>query len=1365
MLASLRPRAFQELGCFDQILGDRTSHMDLSLRDLPDGCRFNIVAMIMESEDGVLHCRGLSPVQDFDISGAPDLPKGKYTFYDLEKVAEDQPLLFGKGTEAIMHLPKSPFQTVQILDLCSGMGGFTLGGFPCQGYSQQGDQLGIGDNRSGGLCHLLQWAWFLQVDDLLLECVDNVIKFVNTQGIIDRFAQNANMHCQKLIFDLQHQWPVRRSRFWCHLHSKTLPEICIPAWPSCTDFATLGHIMPMDALWPALDEQQLEWDDDELTIYADPLYGADQRIMGPHDKACTFLHSWGHVTRACSCGCRPAFSAQRLQQGGARGFGLISALTGKIRHFHPEEGAVLCTVPPSFRFPMPPRAALCLLGQIAAPLQVMWIQAHILGALQVHFWGGTAIQPLACIKQWQDYLITSSKHRWHTAQMYQLRSLQLQDDDSDQIYTIAVREPITVRELVLAEKAMCGWGYYAIITCNGIRLSSEALLHADCVYHIHRQKCAQAAPFSEDVIRAQGIGLGLGLTDQIIWTFMTGLGLHFHQETGLPSPLMLYPFRLQQLLRLSLPDTVCASWRRSFCRSNRLFAICEVDGHWILLHGQRTQQDDGLHWTLHDGLRQSHLLERLHQAVIMLSEALRLPFASFSCGFGLQQSHPTTCGTVALLQLAMDLGLLDFPQPSEVWTLHQWLLSHHIPGRIMAFGNEELQRNLADLLSSKGVPASKSMDRAQQVISKLGIKQIQTIMQNKNIWAALKSAANKPGLMFRLVTADELTAFITDKAKTKHGAQIPNQRSKKSTRASSSSRPVNLDPDQFELDSAHFQDDFEVPVEQIHFSEVEADKRGIALCTTSMAQKFLGAPKAISVEALALLLVDTPPQELIDSAKLGKMVIPAKCRGTKEHTLIFGYILQLGDSQVSRTFIGKGSSPDIIDTQVLKIQVFRDQLQVDWADFCHAPIRALVQRMEAMQLCKGINCGPECAKFHPAVDEQIDNVIFELWARSFFNDKGQRAEASEATLFTVFMRIPDGALKRILTTTPLGVYAEPRGEKPREHDNRFKVIWLPGDTHEDADHKCRTYSKAICLVRMRNKYGIRVAHEDERTAWAHLRPGIDFMALDIKLIYELFPLPHGTQRHAMTKLLSDWGWQARPLQPGRGNFSHMAWRVGSQEPPPHPVMKGFQVDVVITQVKELDKKTEAPQMIASAKTQKHLRATPQATPSTKPGADPWLEPSRDPWAKLSSKPGNTGGEGKQRYDEIRDELKQQITDEIASTTQAALHAAAASSSQSSSSNEHRLQALEIGMNELKGQNEQFSAWFQQAGDRMTATENAIGAVQHTLNNHQHEIHTLGSTFQSTMKNIKSELSSEMTDNFNKQLSRLEALLEKKQRSS
>ena len=190
--------------------------------------------------------------------------------------------------------------------------------------------------------------------------------------------------------------------------------------------------------------------------------------------------------------------------------------------------------------------------------------------------------------------------------------------------------------------------------------------------------------------------------------------------------------------------------------------------------------------------------------------------------------------------------------------------------------------------------------------------------------------------MFRLVTQEEQTAYVAMRAQTKHGAQIKNHKNKKAHRSAKIPESMHLDPDQFELDSAHFKDESDLPVGQIAFSDVGADQRGVALCTKAMAQHFLDAPKSISIEALALLLVDTPEQEQIQNANLKPIVIPAKCCGTNKHTLIFGHIQQLGDSAVSRNLAGEESSPDIIDTQVIKFQVFRDQLQADWQDFITA---------------------------------------------------------------------------------------------------------------------------------------------------------------------------------------------------------------------------------------------------------------------------------------------------------------------------------------------------------------------------------------------------------------------------------------------
>eukprot|EP00435_Cladocopium_sp_Y103_P000981 s349_g1.t1 len=131
------------------------------------------------------------------------------------------------------------------------------GGFRCQGYSCQGDQHGLHDHRSHGLYYILSYAWFLQADVALLECVANVTQFPLAQALIDHFAQNANMTCHRLVFDLQHQWPVRRNRFWCYLISQHYPSPTISAWPSSSEFCSLQDIMPLDALWSPAEEQQL----------------------------------------------------------------------------------------------------------------------------------------------------------------------------------------------------------------------------------------------------------------------------------------------------------------------------------------------------------------------------------------------------------------------------------------------------------------------------------------------------------------------------------------------------------------------------------------------------------------------------------------------------------------------------------------------------------------------------------------------------------------------------------------------------------------------------------------------------------------------------------------------------------------------------------------------------------------------------------------------------------------------------------------------------------------------------------------------------------------------------------------------------
>ena len=53
-------------------------------------------------------------------------------------------------------------------------------------------------------------------------------------------------------------------------------------WPTALEYQKLQDIMPLNAMWHPLDEQHLEWDERELSIYLD--HTSDQRILQPDDK-------------------------------------------------------------------------------------------------------------------------------------------------------------------------------------------------------------------------------------------------------------------------------------------------------------------------------------------------------------------------------------------------------------------------------------------------------------------------------------------------------------------------------------------------------------------------------------------------------------------------------------------------------------------------------------------------------------------------------------------------------------------------------------------------------------------------------------------------------------------------------------------------------------------------------------------------------------------------------------------------------------------------------------------------------------------------------------------------------------------------
>lgn len=139
---------------------------------------------------------------------------------------------------------------------------------------------------------------------------------------------------------------------------------------------------------------------------------------------------------------------------------------------------------------------------------------------------------------------------------------------------------------------------------------------------------------------------------------------------------------------------------------------------------------NGLSWTFYDGLRQGHLHEQGLQVATKVTSLLGKSLANWQTGDGLLQRHQSTCGTVALIQLAIEFGLLHLASEDEVLAIHHWLLDLQLEGHLFAGGATDTQTQLANLLTSKGVPEQHGAERAQQAISRLGIR----VVHNQEPW-------------------------------------------------------------------------------------------------------------------------------------------------------------------------------------------------------------------------------------------------------------------------------------------------------------------------------------------------------------------------------------------------------------------------------------------------------------------------------------------------------------------------------------------------------------------------------------------------------------------------------------------------------
>ena len=324
------------------------------------------------------------------------------------------------------------------------------------------------------------------------------------------------------------------------------------------------------------------------------------------------------------------------------------------------------------------------------------------------------------------------------------------------------------------------------------------------------------------------------------------------------------------------------------------------------------------------------------------------------------------------------------------------------------------------------------------------------------------------------------------------------------------------------------------------------------------------------------------------------------------------------------------------------------------------------------------------------------------WGRRYQMANNAATPPQKADQFQAYLRVSHSALGELMVTNVMGIYMEPRSETLRGSHEDYAVVWLPNHTREEAIHRLKMTSGCLSIVRFRLRYGIRTKADQEANVYALLRPDDTFVKVKVTQTWRIHPLPFGVQKQAVQKILGEWNWEAKVLQPLKGTQHGSAWEIGADAPPSCNILQAYGKDVLVTIVKNKEKTKDESMQVVPRKTQQYLRTqAPSTTPpvtATTP-VDPWQNYKWDPWAKKSGAT-PVAEPVKKRIEEVTEQLRSNVKEMV----QSEVGASSSSTSALQESAERRFVSLESNMREMQVQNQKLSTWFQEANNRMASSE-------------------------------------------------------------
>eukprot|EP00435_Cladocopium_sp_Y103_P074350 s200_g48.t1 len=1283
-----------------------------------------------------------------------------------------------------------------------GSRGLLFSGYPCQPLSRQGDQAGSLDRRAAVFYGVTKSAWEMQTSGILLECVPAALTADYIQAELRRLGHSLGMEIQQRVLHLHGFWPSRRSRWWALIVPREYQLVDMGNLPQEQPTPELQHILHRWPIWNEAEERELTLTEEELQVFQNKMYGSDVRHLRINEPVPCILHSYASVLQECPCGCRAKFSILRLQRDGVRGFYVLGR-DGQPRFLHVQEAAFICTFPPTLTFPSGPRKSLCLIGQCAAPLQALWVLGQFFEGMQVNPFGtarhalqvyreylfrtahgcfqfdlkpfpvqlwqpgeqvplSVMVTPGETVASWLkaetkhlpfgwstsladghglmpndfklqmgplvgQYMMTQQRKRQkrsHPEAIVNIKFLHQLDEDFKMVEGYF---PAGVFLFEAAYALSLPRLHHRVMTETGQLIDMDARIWSNIMVMSMQEVVANGAELLVPVGGLSDLCLDVMGTKLIQYAGKTSTC--FWMPATLATMWFLYPQHVKWL----------DHWSQAL-QHGRLFLAVAVERHWILLECQFHL--GLLHVQYLDGQEHSHDHLVMH-FIKHICTCLQITTFCLTRAQIFAQQGCQTCGTTLLLHLGARLGLWkDGEQPDEV-TWHLQLFQFLPHGSLVACGkgsqadDRDLVWELRDILGLHGVPPDRTEERAKAAIEKIGQSRLREALQSKNPWNALKSLGSQPRVNFLFVKADELEVQIRRRAASRFKVQSSEKKVRPQRQRLEGS---DVDPAQLQIIEGTFElHGAEGSVKQLSMQEVAAHRAGLAFGRVADVLPFLREEKSISLDGLAVLTTSRVPAAEQGLLPVINLRFPALFTPTQEPILLDGSLVNLGDMTIIKKSQQEVIETSAVDTGVIKLTQYRDEMEEDWQIFIKAPLRNILQRHPLFTLCNGQKCGGSCPKYHAPVDSDLDSVIFDVFARSWISARGKRVQAEDADAFQVLLRVPDTLLRPLQRLSGQnGLYVEPRQAEGKGTDGNTMIVWIQNGTLKDALHKLRTTEHAISVARFGQRYGVRVPNREAESIHTQINPEVPFTGFEVSKTFKLRPLPHGTQKLGVLNMLKAWGWKARPLQPCKADALGMGWLVGAAADPPGLVMPTNMGDVVVSLHRAHGESEVNVSLTSSAKTQGHLRkqqreegkgsgrataakASSSTAVSSKQGdGDPWTV--RDPWGGW--KPSRVAGvaEDEPMHPKpMMDTLEERITHSITQST------------------EERFQKIEVDIAEIRNQHQKHEQWFNEAGQATQRLQSQVGTLTSQVTQHQQEVAALSTEIRSGFQSMEALL--------------------------